>query len=204
MWQKIKMAVPLDVLIWYLAVFRRMLVTMEQAAHSGDPEAMWLTQWAAYALHNVPDMLRNYSETAAAHRAQQVRAFPELMGRLGGPARVVKLAEALVSPQNVCEELHLAPDLSDLVLAPEQELDRHLQLLYRFCLDTRQCSPREALAEEGWHACEFLGRNNGILAGAVKNLPVALVHWSEFDPKTFSANVKAAYEHQSPWPTAES
>src|SRR5262249_44528772 len=87
-------------------------------------------------------------------------------------------------------------DLHDLDIAPERELIELLQgskvrrySLYAFCLATRQSWRREALDDAGWRECENRGRNNGIIGGVAKNLPVGLVHWHEFDPLSFQAEV---------------
>jgi hypothetical protein len=59
------------------------------------------------------------------------------------------------------------------------------------------------LAEKGWHECEFKRNNNGILARVAKDLPIGLVHWREFAPASFDADLMAAYAKQVPWSAAE-
>jgi hypothetical protein len=180
------MVVPPDTLIWYLAVFRRMFLGMETAAASGDREAMWLYQWAADALHNVPGMLLRHEDppgwNSQENTARRLLDFPVLVARLGVPSRLVRLAEGLVTREGTCEDLGLAADLRDLHFAPEAALAEHLRVLYGLCLETRQRQPWATLDEQGWLDCEYHGRNNGLIGSVAKGLPPGLVRWHEFDP----------------------
>jgi hypothetical protein len=190
------MNAPHDVLLWYLAIFHRLFSAMENAAAEGDREAMWVCQWAADALHNVPAMLRRYERTSEWHDParfeRQIKRFPRFLVRLGGPGRVRALAAKLVSRRGIEEELGLKPDGSDLDLAPDDELDCGLQRLYDYCLDTRHRCPWQALSEpDGWRDSEFQGRNNGLLGAVAKRLPRGLVRWSTFDLQQFEAELAA-------------
>jgi hypothetical protein len=179
---------------------------MEEAAASGDREAMWLYPWAAYTLHNVPDMLRLYDDTSSCEKqegaARRLLALPKFLAQKGAPPRLSVLGERLGSQKGAHEELGLAVDLRDLDLAPNRELDEHLQTLYQFCLETRQVWswPHKELGEDGWSDCEFQGRNNGVIGRTAKLLPVGLVHWHEFDPSAFKAEVERAYAELKPRP----
>jgi hypothetical protein len=195
-----------DALIWYLAVFRRLFVRMDAAATDEDREAMWVCQWAADALHNVPSLLRRYEDRSQhyawytpADAERQLLAFPEFISEIGGPEPGVALARELVSQQGAAAELGLAPDLRDLDLAPELELHGLLDLLFRLSIGMRQRTPRAILAEGCWAYCEFQGRNNAILARLAKELPVGLVHWRQFDAAAFRERIELANTELARW-----
>jgi hypothetical protein len=198
------MNAPHDVLLWYLAIFRRLFSMMERAATDGDREAMWVCQWAADALHNVPAMLRRYDATDEWHDPErferEIRGFPHLLVRAGAPAHVHTLGGKLVSRQDIAEELGLKADGSDLDLAPNEELDHGLERLYGCCLDTRQRFVWQHLSEpDRWRRFEFQGRNNGLLGGVAKALPRGLVRWSAFDLQRFEADLAALQGRWERW-----
>lgn len=197
------MPVPTDTLLWYLAIFQRLFTGMEEAADAHDREAMWLYQWAADTLHNVPGMLQRYDEPSSwqspADLAGWVLNFPDLVEHLGASPRIIRLSEQLISPADVHQVLGLEVDLHDLELAPEGELSEYLRGLYRFCLDTRQRWPRAEMEDEDWRVCEFQGRNNRLLACAMKDLPQGLAHWSEFDSSAFKIRLEQAITQLVPW-----
>lgn len=201
------MPVPTDTLIWYLAVFQRLFAGMEEAAATSDREAMWLYQWAADTLHNVPDLLQNYDEPSGWQSPEDITrwvlALPDLVEQRGAPPRIVRLAEQIISPTGVHEVLRLAPDLHDLDLAPEVELTKYLRSFYRFCVDSRQRWRSVDLDEASWRICEFAGRNQGIIGRVAKSLPLGLVHWHEFVPLAFRAQMEKAIAELEPWPSLD-
>jgi hypothetical protein len=83
------MRAPTDVLITYLAIFHRLFQTMEEAAFANDLERMWLCQWGADALHNVPSMLRDYRGKQSWNRLDEIeswtRSFPDYLRSQGVP-----------------------------------------------------------------------------------------------------------------------
>jgi hypothetical protein len=202
------MPVPVDTLIWHLAVFQRLFAGMEEAAAASDREAMWLYQWAADTLHNVPGMLQRYDEPSGWQSpediARWVLNFPDLVEHLGATPRIIRWSERLLSQTDVHETLGLAADLQGLDLAPEAELAEPLRSLYHFCLDTRQRWPRADLDEEDWRVCEFQGQNNGVLARTAKHLPRGLVHWHEFDLPAFKTQLEQAITELVPWTPSDS
>ena len=51
----------------------------------------------------------------------------------------------------------------------------------------------------GWRDSEFQGRNNGLLGGVAKALPLGLVHWSAFDPRQFEADLAGLEDRWERW-----
>jgi len=193
------MNAPPDLLVWYLAVFRRMFMAMETAGANQDRELMWLTQWAADSLHNVPEVLLHYRERGSwfsrdpeAMRSS-VLALPIVATQHGAPARVAELAGRLVTTEGSAAELGLAATLVDLDLAPDAELATHLEQLYSVCLWTRHRNLWPGPEPGAWDACEEQGWYNGICGGRAKELPLGLVHWTAFDPTGFRAQLEQPY-----------
>ena len=190
------MKAPIPELLWYMAIFRRTFCLMEQAAADDDDEGMWLTQWAADALHNVPRMLRDYDEKACYSPGRTrlwVSGLSRQMQHLRAPESVCRAAARLVDASGSAESLGLDRDLEDLDLAAGDALEQGLEGLFHACLITRQCMPREALLVKGWGVTRSYGRQNRILGAVAKELPWGLVHWKAFDLPAFEEQMHAAY-----------
>jgi hypothetical protein len=179
------MRAPTDVLITYLAIFHRLFQTMEEAAFANDLERMWLCQWGADALHNVPSMLRDYRGKQSWNRLDEIeswtRSFPDYLRSQGVPNSVAEQAERMFARNGAKKELGLTEDLKNVSLIPDDEMNAHLDLLYGVCLDCRQRRIWSGMEEEDWQDCVRLGRRNGAIAAIARELTWGMVHWRDFD-----------------------
>ena len=198
---------PPEVLVRYLAIFRRVFAEMEAAAAADDLAGMWLCQWAADALHNVPGMLADYDRkpddwNSPQRLSEWMVEFPESLAELGGPPEVVTRARELFESTGSHTLLGLTDDLRDFNAPPKDQLERYIKSLKDMCLETRYRLFWSAANGNCQSPCRKFGLRNGRIGGLAKDIPLAIAQWNTFDRESFRARWEAGsqkLEHHPQW-----
>jgi hypothetical protein len=187
---------PLSEWVYYLAVFRRALLSIQEYAEQRDSDRMLLGGYLADALHNVPALLWHY-EDGGWHDPARIRGwiqnYPQHLQKLHAPIEVVAGAVFVVSPDNDARRLGLENDFSNHNIPPTETQELLLDMLYASCLWMRGIrgfgrATRHNAAHHPWHrlykmwneeAMEF-GTFNGLLAEAQRDIPCALLRWQDY------------------------
>ena len=189
---------PASEWIRYLTIFRRAFAAMRDYSEQRDREGMVLGLWIADALHHVSSMLCHY-DPVSWHTPEEIgnwmRTFPQVVRRYGAPASIITDCDYIFSPENALAELKLKEDLSDLNLAPDETLERYLDLFYQACLWIRlrpaSLQPWSKLEQIWTEEKETLALAGGRLCSTLYPVPEGLVHWNEFDEQGFLVKARA-------------
>jgi hypothetical protein len=192
---------PAPELIRYLCLFHRAFVAMQRYVEDQDEDGIILMAWIADTIHNVPDMLWRYDPNTNWHGPAQtaawMNAFPQIVRGTAAPNRIIAACEHIFSPEGATEELALSADLSDLDLAPPDQLAAHIDLFYHACLSFRWLQGRGLpwrSRDKHWAArqaeiTEAMRRMANVLVQA----PIGLVHWRQFDKERFAQEARSIW-----------
>jgi hypothetical protein len=196
---------PTSELIRFLCLFRRTFIAMQRFVREQDEDGIILMAWIADALHNVPGMLWRYDPAQDWNGPQQMKRwmaqFPDGVRSCAPPDHIQFACINVFSAAGATAELALAEDLSDLDLAPPEQMAAYLDLFYRACITIRWRQaphmPWRTL-DEHWASArsgkiEAMSRMAELLAQA----PVGLVHWGQFDRDDFTRQARSIWQT---WP----
>ena len=207
-----KTPAPAPEMVRYLAMLHRAFKVTASYKETRNPEEALLGGELANALHNVPSLLRNYSESAWQKPSEVnnwIRTiFPQHIANLGAPEEIITLCGRVISRERTAEELGLQDDLLDLSLAPPDVLNRYLNLLVDTCVSVRRLSsfgnwkadvPPGKIYPQIWRdlksimtdESDELGLYCAHLAETVLPVIPALVRWESFDEAAFQKSVTA-------------
>jgi hypothetical protein len=193
-------AAPAQEVVRHLAIFHRFFSAWDEAATAGDLERLWLCQWVADALHNVPAMLVEQSSEYPWMTPERinawVRAFPNSLDGPETPPRLIVECREMVAFSEPWRALDLTEGLTDLDLAPRPEFERAMRLVYSAFLAMRQRAPWRRMEASDWDRCQKLGSWGHPLARVLQPLPRGLVHWLNFDLAGFQTRLAEV------WPSA--
>jgi hypothetical protein len=177
----------------HLAIFHRFFTAWDEAASAQDLERLWLCQWVADTLHNVPTMLtcdHDFPFWSTAPIESWVTRFPAYLSAMPGtPPRLVDESRVILSFSKPWERLALQEDLSDLDLAPLSQFAWSMRIFGWAFLEMRQRANWEDMSPADWEWTVRLGAAAQPIAQALAPLPAGLVHWRDFDLAGFRKRI---------------
>lgn len=196
---------PPDEMVRYLAILRRVLVSIENHGKYHSIRHIVFAGYLADAFHSVPTVLWHWNEEGGLSPSELhvaiTQGLPHGIEREGGTPGMIDEVKALVTPANDAALLGLRDDLSDYALAPQADRERYLDLLQNYFIAARllrnygrsrfQTEPplkNPTVLDTAKPRAD--GREKSLIACFLREIPSAIVAWPRFDESAFRGSVE--------------